>query len=191
MDIVKNIILTLRGLNLNTGKVKGYIGEGKTLVEILNIKEINPQDRLWCVTKFFDDKTNRAFAIWCARLCKTDCKEVTDYIDVIERYYDGKATKEELEAADRAAYWAADRAAYRAADRADYWAAYWAADRAAYWVAYWAAYRAADREDYWAADRAADRADYWAADWAAYWEAYWEEFYQKIINHLIEVVEGL
>ena len=41
------------------------------------------------------------------------------YIDVIEKFYNGLATQEELNAAD----WEANWAAYRAANKVAYWAA--------------------------------------------------------------------
>ena len=94
-------------------KVRGYIGKGKTIKEILNLKDVYADSRIWCVTRFLSDKTNRKFAIWCAEQCKTDVQEIKDYIKVIKRYYAGKATDEELMAADGAAY----RAAYGAAER--------------------------------------------------------------------------
>ena len=169
-------------------RLRKYIGEGKTLSEILNLKKISIDDKIWCVTKFLPDAANRIFAIWCARQCSTKYKEIATYIEVIEAYYAGQATKEELQAADRAADWATCSAAYSAADwaadraarsatysaayRAAYWAAYSAARsaarRVAYRAAYWAADSAADRAAYKAADRAADSAADWAADWAAY-----------------------
>ena len=116
-------------------RLREHIGKGKELLEILDLPGISYDDKIWCVTKFLPDKTNRAFAIWCARQCKTKVKEITDYIDVIERFYKNKATKEELERADCAADRAADRAAYWAAYRAADCAAYSAADRAADWAA--------------------------------------------------------
>ena len=95
-------------------RVRKYIGKGKTLKEILEIKEVSEEDRIWCVTRFLPDKTNRAFAIWCAQQCRTDVQEIKDYIKVIKRYYAGKATDKELKAA---AYWAADWAADSATER--------------------------------------------------------------------------
>ena len=100
-------------------KVRKYIGKGKTLKEILEIKEVSEEDRIWCVTRFLPDKTNRAFAIWCAQQCRTDVQEIKDYIKVIKRYYAGKATDEELMAAERAAYGAAEGADDRAEDWTD------------------------------------------------------------------------
>ena len=65
-------------------KIRKYIGEGKTLRQILKIKEIQEGDRIWCITKFLDDKTNREFAIWCARQCKTDdCKHFVETLSKI------------------------------------------------------------------------------------------------------------
>jgi len=120
------------------------LGKGKTLLQILNMRSVSVDDRIWCVVRFLPDKTNRAFAIWCARQFKTNTREITNYIDTIEKYYNGKATKKELDAAYRAANWVANGAAN--------WAAYWAAYRVAYRVTNEAAYRAA----YWAAYRVAD-----------------------------------
>jgi len=134
---VKDILEKVPCSEWTEERLKKKIGAGKTLLEILNLRKTYARDKIWCVTRFLDDKTNRAFAIWCARRCKTKVKEVTEYIDVIERYYNGKATKEELQKAD----WAAYSAAYEAAYWAAYESAYWAADRAANEAAYWVAER--------------------------------------------------
>jgi len=151
-------------------RVRKYIGKGKTLKEILEIKEVSEEDRIWCVTRFLPDKTNRAFAIWCAQQCRTDVQEIKDYIKVIKRYYAGKATDEELMAAERAAYWAADGAAY------------WVAERAAYRAAYWAAYKAAER--------AVERAAYMAADGAAaYWAAERAIMRKNQIERLLSMIK--
>ena len=84
-------------------KISKIIGNGKTLIEILSMSKIKAADRIWCVTQFLSDKVNREFAIWCVRQCKTDVKEITEYIDVIEKYY-----------SDWASFWvAANRSAYR------------------------------------------------------------------------------
>ena len=80
-------------------RIRGYIGKGKTIKEILNLKDVYADSRIWCVTRFLSDKTNRKFAIWCAEQCKTDVQEIKDYIKVIKRYYAGKATDKELKAA--------------------------------------------------------------------------------------------
>ena len=135
-------------------RIKKYIGRGKSLSDILAISGVKASDKIWCATRFLPDNVNREFAIWCARRCKTNIKEITNYIDVIEKFYEGKATPAELKtaqkAADRAANtpeahnhiavcWAAQRAPQRVAQRAAYWAAnmidgasapYWAVCRA-------------------------------------------------------------
>ena len=108
-------------------RVASFIGKGKTLNQILEIKDVSADDRIWCATRFLTDKQNRAFTIWCARQCETKLPEIKAYIDTIEKFYKGEATPEELDAADGVAYGAAGGAASRAA----YWAAYWAAYGAA------------------------------------------------------------
>ncbi len=153
-------------------RVAAYLGEGKTLTAMLRDaladNGISIPDAIWGVTWFLPDNINRAFAIWCLRQCKTDVKEIADYIDTIERYYAGKATKDELNAADRAVYRVADEVAYRVADEVAYRvaddAADEAADRAAYRAAYWAVYRVANEVAYGAAYLAAYFAAYLAAD---------------------------
>ena len=105
------------------------LGKGKTLLQILDMRSVSVGDRIWCVVGFLPDKTNRAFAIWCARQCKTNTKEITNYIDTIEKYYNGKATRKELNAANGVANGVANWVAYRAADRAAYWVANRAAER--------------------------------------------------------------
>ena len=93
-------------------RVSAYLGKGKTITAMLKDgligTDISCTDAIWGATKFLSDGINRKFAIWCARQCKSKLPEIKSYIDVIEKYYNGKATKEELEAADSAAYWAAD-----------------------------------------------------------------------------------
>jgi len=140
-------------------KIQKLIGEGKTLLELTEL-DIPIDDRIWIVTMFLSDKINRKFAIWCARRCKINIQAITDYIDLIEKHYNGKETKEALKAArsavNLAAYhtacYAADSAAYSAARSAAYCAAYHAADYAAYYAACYAAYYVA----YYAADSLAD-----------------------------------
>ena len=108
-----------------------------TLVDILKIDEWRPQDRLWVVTKLLDDKTNRLFAVWCARealkLVDNPDKRSIEACDVAEKFANGEASKEELAAARAAAWaaataWDADADAARAAARAAAWAAAWDAE---------------------------------------------------------------
>jgi len=77
-------------------KIRGLLGDGKTLKEILDMKNVPEKDRIWAVTQFLDDKTNRRIDIWCARQFKTQVKEITDFIDVIEKYYNWKATIDKM-----------------------------------------------------------------------------------------------
>ena len=123
-------------------QIRKYFKKGRTIpqcLKLLDVAEISADDKIWVATRFMPDEMNRKFAIWCARSCKTECKEIREHINVIERFYNGKATEDELDAADSAAYGAADSAAYGAAFSATYRATYRAAYRAANWAAYWAA----------------------------------------------------
>jgi hypothetical protein len=126
---------------------------------------------LWILTAIdapVNDKTQRLFAIWCARhtpmhdgrtigALLTDPRSVAA-LEVAERFAYGNATTEELAAAWAAAGDAA-RAAAGDAARDAAWAAAWAAAR----DAAWAAAGAAARDAAWAA--AGDAA--WAAAGAA------------------------
>ena len=89
-----------------------------TLIDILNVKDCPAEDRLWVVTSFLDDRTNRLFAVWCARealkLIETPDERSINACNVAEKFANGEATKEELDAARaaaRAAAWDAARAA--------------------------------------------------------------------------------
>ena len=94
------------------------------LIDVFGMKQVPRLDKIWLVIKFLPEIEQRKFAIWCARRCKTDKKEVADYIDAIEGHYiHGTVTYEAMSAAysaaDSAAYSAAYRAAYSAACRAE------------------------------------------------------------------------
>ncbi len=114
-----------------------------------------------------DDRTMRLFAVWCARNTPLADGRVTGdlltdprslaALDVAERYADGKATDEELDAA-----WAAARAAA--------WAA---AAGAAAGAAAWAAAGDAAEAGAWDAARAAG-AGAGEAAWEAAWDAAWD-----------------
>jgi hypothetical protein len=114
--------------------------------------DMQPEWRLWIATRpgLLDDRTLRLFACWSVRQVwhlLTD-KRSRNAVEIAERYANGKATAEELEAA-RAAAWAA---AWAAAGEAAGEAA-WAAGAAARAAAREAAGKAA-----WAAARAAEEA---------------------------------
>ena len=125
-------------------RVERVIGEGKTLLEILSMEDIVIKDRIWCATRFMSDTKNKKFAVWCARQCKTKVKEIIEYINTIEKFYEGKATQEELGVADRVAEWEADRAVDKAAELVADRAADSARGNTADNAAYRASYRAAD-----------------------------------------------
>ena len=157
-------------------------GWSGTLHDLLNNTEAAPEDIQWVVLRLVDDKTNRLFAVKCARraLSRIDNPDPRSIAacDVAERYAYDQATVEQLreayDAAYAVAYAAAANAGYAAnytAD-ADYDAAYAAYDAAyaAYTAAANAAY-AANAADY-AANAAYDAAGYAAAYTAAANAAY-------------------
>ena len=106
-------------------------------------------DALWALHCIKDaDRDIRLFSVWCARQVQhlmIDSRS-TNALDVVERFANGKATKEELEVA-RAAAWAAASATARGAVRAAS-AAAWNAASAAAWAAAWNAARAASDDTY-------------------------------------------
>jgi len=124
-------------------RLKEALGKGKTLLEVLGAKNVSAANKIWCVTRFLPNDVNRAFAIWCARMCKNIVKEVKDYIDTIENFYAGKATERELYAARIAAHKAGNKKGQGLLHRAAYIAACEATSvsvlMAAYFSAYWMA----------------------------------------------------
>ena len=153
-------------------KLLSYLGKTKAddeEISVLTILDSNGlDDAIWCLRAVEGyDREIRLYAVWCARQVRhlvTD-KRSLDALDVAERYANGKATHDELNAARDAAWtaeaaaWAEARAAAGAAARA---AARVAADAAR--VAAWDAVEAAG-----AAARAAGAAG--DAAKAAAWEA--------------------
>lgn len=137
-----------------------------TALDILDCEDCPAVDRLWVVIRneCIDARTLRLFAVWCARqalalIGDPDPRSVAA-LDTAERFANGEATVDELDAAGAAAGAAAwdARAAARDAARA--------AARDAAWDA-WAAARAAARAAAWAAANAAA----WDAASAAAWDA--------------------
>ena len=107
-----------------------YLPEGwsGTALDILAVEECPAVDRLWVVLRegCINARTLRLFAVWCARqalalIDNPDHRSIAA-CDVAERFANGEATSEELNAA-----WDAARAAARAAA----WDAAWAAAGAA------------------------------------------------------------
>ena len=132
-----------------------------TLLEWLNYKHYKNgvDDAIWVFAYLADERTAREFAIWCAKRCKTDCKEIKEYLKVIEGYYLlGTHTKEELgvahdlvhDSAHYSSYWAAYDLAHYSAHDSSYWAAhdssYWATHDSAYWAAHYSAHDTAERK---------------------------------------------
>ena len=106
----------------------------------------------------WNDRTLRLFAVWCAReslkLVKEPDPRSIYACDVAEKYANGQATKEELDAASYAAWDAAMDAAWDAARDAAWDAAWDAASYAASYAA-WDAASYAARAAAWDAARAA------------------------------------
>ena len=124
-------------------KLLGFLGKTKADDEILPysviIESNGLDDALWCMrTEPKYEKEWRTFALKCARRVEHLHPVCTPTLDVLERFINGKATREDLEAAGdaaRAAAWAA------AGDAA--WAAAWDAAGDAAWAAALAARAAA------------------------------------------------
>ena len=108
---------------------------------------IRPDWLVWMATcpGVLDDRTLRRFAVWCARQVQHLMKDPRSIalLDVAERYAEGQATNEELQAARHAAWaaWSPSMAAAQAAEAAGQ--AAWASAGDAAWDAARAAARAA------------------------------------------------
>ena len=118
-----------------------------TILDILNADIVPAYDRIWLACELLDDKTNRLFAVYCAKealkLINKPDKRSIKACNVAEKYANGKASIQEL----RAAYSAANTAVYaaRASNAAAYAArAAYAASNAATNSAAYAAYAASN-----------------------------------------------
>jgi hypothetical protein len=89
-----------------------------TLIDLLKNEKIPAVDRLWvCVRQtLLTDKELQLYGLVCARMCEKYAisKEVKECNDVVERFLEGKATREELFAAGSAAGSAARSAGFAA-----------------------------------------------------------------------------
>ena len=47
-------------------RIRKVIGDGKTLIEVLNDTSVDAADRIWCVTRLLPGTVNRRFAADCA-----------------------------------------------------------------------------------------------------------------------------
>ena len=130
-------------------KLLTYLGKTKADDEPLSLLTIldsnGLDDAIWCLRAVEGyDREIRLYAVWCARQVQHLLKDQRsiDAIYVAEKYANGQATQDELDAARDDAWSAAGAARYAAMDVA--WSAAWhAADAAARVAAYWAAMDAA------------------------------------------------
>ena len=150
------VVRSLQGkpFSWEDGERESYIRFAhKDQISLLSILESNGlDDALWalrCVPGV--DRDARLFAVWCARQVQHlmgDARSV-NALDVAERFADGAATSEELDAARDAAWSAAlsaERDAERDAARSAAWSAAWSAERSAAWSAERDAERSAQKE---------------------------------------------
>ena len=121
------------------------------------LKSNGLDDALWCLrAEPQHSREWRLFAVRCARRVQhlmTDARSV-EAIDVAERHANGRATDDELDAAQDAA-----------------WSAAWSAARAAAQDAAWSAAQDAARDAAWSAARAAAQDAARDAAWSAAWSA--------------------
>jgi hypothetical protein len=157
-----------------------------TILDILQLPNVAPAEKLWVAYRVLDDKTLRLFAVACARralgrITKPDPRSLIA-VNMAEAYAHGRATKGELALAFAAAYAAAVTAAAAAA----YTAA--AADTAYADTAYAATAAADVAADAAYATAAADAAAYTA--YAAYTAAAAREKERaQQIEDLIELIK--
>jgi len=123
-------------------------------------KTIPAKDILWLLLReeFLSEKDLRLFAVWCAResfkLQKSVNERSINAVNIAEKFANGEASKEELSAAESAAWSAAESAAWSAAELTAWLAARSAAESAA-----WSAARSAEsaaRSAAWSAESAAE-----------------------------------
>lgn len=179
------ICVTLNAINIGQmpagggARLLAHLGKTRSddeplpLVTILNSNGM--EDAMWALRVVKgEDARIRRFAVWCARQVQhlmADPRSV-DALTVAERYADGMATDDELQAANLAAWkvpdiwaWTAAGAAARAAATASQRDAAWAAAGAATWEAAVAARRDARSGGNAAGDAAEEAA--WTAARAA------------------------
>ena len=179
-------------------KLLSYLGKTKADDEPLEITTIldsnGLNDALWCLRAVEGrDREIRLYAVWCARQVQYLMKDQRsiDALDVAERYANGEATGDELDAV-WSAVWAAACEAARSAAGAAARAAAMAAARTAAWYAA----RAAARDAAMAAARTAARSAAMDATWDAARDARdtaWVEMKRRQeaeLRRICEEVEG-
>lgn len=176
--MIKNRKVTLAELNAlkPCEPAEAFLGDSwsGTLLDILNHPKVSDVDKIWAVTKFFDEKHARLFAVHCARSVLNNiedvkqCKIAERCINTAERFANGEATEQEL----RDAYYAADSATISSAHYAQYSATAASAISATASSAISAADSAADSAPFSAATYAATSAADSVADSAATSAAY-------------------
>lgn len=137
-----------------------YLDEDKvfTVIDILDHSEIPFEDKLWVIlrTDFLSDKLMRLFAVWSYRQTLQWIKDPDprsiECANMSERFANGEATREQLDAA-----WSAAESAARSA-----WSFAWSARSAA--ESAWSATESAARSAAISAKSAADSATRSAAD---------------------------
>lgn len=153
--------------NACTPGIEWALANGLTdMRELWERDDLPAEYRVWIATRegVMSDRDSRLFACWCVRQVwkLLNDERSKRAIEVAEKFANGEATKEELDAA---------------------WAAAMAAAGAAVWDAAWAAARAAARDDagatVWDAACAAAGAAVWAAARAAQ-----SSYLRKIIVNL-------
>ena len=141
------ICVTLNAINIGQmpagggARLLAHLGKTRSddeplpLVTILDSNGM--EDALWALRVVKgEDARIRRFAVWCARQVQhlmPDSRSVSA-LDVAERYADGLATDDELQAAGLAAWKVPDAAAWTAAGAAA-WAAVWVAVPSVAWAA--------------------------------------------------------
>jgi len=158
----------------NLGKTKS---DDEPLAFLIILESNGFYDAIWCMRSAPEyEKEWRLFAVWCARQVQhlmTDERSIAA-LDVAEKYINGEATKDELNAAcdaARAAAWDAAWDAACSAAMAAACSAAMAAARDASWDAAWDAARDAAMAAAWAAARDAACAAACDAAWDAAWDA--------------------
>ena len=176
-----------------------------TLIDVLKLQNVPAKDRLWVTVRadFMTDKQLHQYGQACARMCETnsDDPRVKVCNDVVEAFFSGMATKEQLadaESAARSAAWSIARSAAwsttRSAESATKSAA-WSAAESAVWSAE-SATRSATKSAESAARSAesAARSAAWSAESAARSAAgatAWSDAEEKQCEILIKILEEI